>query len=134
MDWRIRNATQEDVVYIAENLREGDKDELQALHSDLISPLCTLTASRVCSDMCRVGMIDAGAPLVLYGVAPHPAAAGVGLAAARTERPTDSPPASTPPAATVETFRKSRRDAFERVINCLDRDMNGSLDSALLYY
>ena len=69
MDWRIRDATLDDVYSIAERLREDDQAELQALHGGKLSPLVVLTASRVASDMCRVGEIK-GVPTVLYGVAP----------------------------------------------------------------
>ena len=77
MDWRIRDATLEDVYSITNRLRMDDLNELQALHGNLLSPITVLVASRVASDMCRVGVIK-GLPTVLYGVAPH-ATPGVGV-------------------------------------------------------
>lgn len=78
MDWQIRDATLDDVYSIAKRLRYGDQDELQALHGGLVPPLAVIAASRVSSDICRVGGIG-GLPLVIHGVAPMPGVPGVGV-------------------------------------------------------
>ncbi len=69
MQSAVRDATLEDVYYIAAHLRQADLDEFTALYSAAASPTAILAASRVCSELCQVGTVD-GVPALIYGVAP----------------------------------------------------------------
>ncbi len=79
MKWEIREATLDDVYSVAARLRYGDLDELTALYGNTMPPAALLAASRVCSSMCRVGGLEGGKPLVIYGVAPMHGVEGVGV-------------------------------------------------------
>ena len=66
----VRTATAADARYVAENLRQADRDELKAVGWD--DPTAALEASIEASTM-RVCILDnAGNPAVLGGCAPSP--------------------------------------------------------------
>ena len=62
----IRPATHDDVIHVAENIRDEDKQEVEALTG--LSPLEALSLGLVHSDVCMAGVNRLGVAVAILGV------------------------------------------------------------------
>jgi hypothetical protein len=77
-DYEIRDTTAEDVEYLAEYMREIDKDEIRAVHGDDVDILSVLENAEmlsVYSKTCLVGSV----PVAIFGVTPFPQSDDIGV-------------------------------------------------------